>query len=303
MIKSLLHRRGHSEYSDGPDFLCVGAHKGGTQWLFDQLDWHPDFWMPPMKELHYFDGGKRAWQKAKQMYLAASEDLDAANAARSKQLRRPLNKDDLKFLEDFLRLTPAQIDFEAYAELFSASKSLLSGDITPGYSTLHSGTVEQIMNRFPALKIVFIARDPVERLWSALSMRARLGRGPSPDNQAIIASELEKRHNYRRTFQTKIVARWRRYAPGSQVGLFFFDDLTANSAEFRRRVLTFLGGDPDDASGVIPAGYNRKERQSRKTPLPDDLRAVIAQILAEELKVSAREFGGPAESWPAKYGL
>src|SRR5438094_376898 len=37
-----------------PDFLCVGAHKGGTTWLYQQLDSHPDFWMPPVKELHYF---------------------------------------------------------------------------------------------------------------------------------------------------------------------------------------------------------------------------------------------------------
>jgi hypothetical protein len=38
-----------------PDFLCVGAQKGGTSWLYQQLESHPDFWMPPVKELHYFD--------------------------------------------------------------------------------------------------------------------------------------------------------------------------------------------------------------------------------------------------------
>jgi len=34
----------------GPDFLCVGIHKGGTTWLYQQLDSHPNFWMPPLKE-------------------------------------------------------------------------------------------------------------------------------------------------------------------------------------------------------------------------------------------------------------
>jgi hypothetical protein len=38
-----------------PDFLCVGAQKAGTSWLYHQLTLHPDFWMPPIKELHYFD--------------------------------------------------------------------------------------------------------------------------------------------------------------------------------------------------------------------------------------------------------
>ena len=42
-----------------PDFLCVGAQKGGTSWLYRQLEPHPDFWMPPMKELHYLDNLNR----------------------------------------------------------------------------------------------------------------------------------------------------------------------------------------------------------------------------------------------------
>src|SRR5438105_11482287 len=46
----------------GPDFCCVGAQKGGTGWLYEQLRAHPDFWMPPLKELHYFD---RMWRSAR----------------------------------------------------------------------------------------------------------------------------------------------------------------------------------------------------------------------------------------------
>src|SRR5215471_4218872 len=51
----------HSERLNGftgeacPDFLCVGAQKAGTSWLYQQLEPHPDFWMPPLKELHYLD--------------------------------------------------------------------------------------------------------------------------------------------------------------------------------------------------------------------------------------------------------
>jgi hypothetical protein len=46
---------GSDAHSARPDFLCVGVHKGGTTWLYQQLDSHPDFWMPPLKELHYLD--------------------------------------------------------------------------------------------------------------------------------------------------------------------------------------------------------------------------------------------------------
>jgi len=38
-----------------PDFVCIGMQKAGTRWLYDQLASHSNFFMPPVKELHYFD--------------------------------------------------------------------------------------------------------------------------------------------------------------------------------------------------------------------------------------------------------
>jgi hypothetical protein len=38
-----------------PDFLIIGAQKSGTTWLDRNLRLHPDLWLPPEKELHFFD--------------------------------------------------------------------------------------------------------------------------------------------------------------------------------------------------------------------------------------------------------
>src|SRR5262245_13183400 len=45
-----------------PDFLGIGAQKAGTTWLYEQLRRHPDVWLPPEKELHYFDRKRGAGQ-------------------------------------------------------------------------------------------------------------------------------------------------------------------------------------------------------------------------------------------------
>ena len=58
----------------------------------------------------------------------------------------------------------------------SPRDSLLSGDITPAYSMLNDEIIERITGYFPNLKVIFLARDPVERAWSQLSMGVRLGR-------------------------------------------------------------------------------------------------------------------------------
>lgn len=37
------------------DFMCVGAPKSGTTWLYQILDQHPEIFIPRVKEVHYFN--------------------------------------------------------------------------------------------------------------------------------------------------------------------------------------------------------------------------------------------------------
>src|SRR6201987_4886933 len=104
------HENGKGSDTDGarPDFLCVGAHKSGTTWLYQQLDSHPDFWMPPVKELHYLDQLSR---------------VQRTSSPRCRDER------DLRFLENIRILSAKQhMDLERYAQLFEPKASLLSGD-------------------------------------------------------------------------------------------------------------------------------------------------------------------------------
>ena len=41
------------------DFAGIGAARSGTTWLASVLAAHPDIYMPPKKELHYFNNDKR----------------------------------------------------------------------------------------------------------------------------------------------------------------------------------------------------------------------------------------------------
>ena len=37
-----------------PDLLCMGFRKSGTTWLFENLHYHPDIYLPPYKNVRYF---------------------------------------------------------------------------------------------------------------------------------------------------------------------------------------------------------------------------------------------------------
>lgn len=285
----------------GPDFLCVGAQKGGTRWLYDQLQLHPDFWMPPIKELHYFDRRAPAEASAN-LRLRTQEDLARANRRQAQLALRPLDQRDVDFLEAYVTMRWWWKDLDAYARLFALKGERLSGDVTPDYSALGERMIGRIMRRFPSAKVVFIARDPVERAWSHLTMHMRRGTVARGLDGDAVLKLLRQRFVATRSYPSEIAARWRRHVPDDQFGLFLFDDLAADADGLRRRILAFLGADPDKESGVIDAAFNRKQ-DLEKVPLTPEIRTLIAGHFAAELKASGEAFGGAAKGWAARYGL
>jgi sulfotransferase family protein len=267
-----------------PDFLCVGAQKAGTSWLYRQCEPHGDFWMPPLKELHYFNKLTKAKRE---------------NSPRCRDER------DACFLDSVSRLsTRPYIDMENYARLFAYKGSRLSGDITPTYSMLNDEIIERIVSHFPNLKVIFLARDPVQRAWSQLSMGVSLGRisrFDATDVDAVIRGLLHP-HVLSLSYPSKIVARWRRHVPPDLFRLYFFDDLERSPAELRRVIFHFLGADPDKPSGRIRPDDNR-DAGRQKLRLTDRVRSRLAHFFKDELLACARELGGPASQWPARYGF
>jgi hypothetical protein len=281
------HNRPELNWATGdscPDFLCVGAQKAGTSWLYRQLEQHPDFWMPPVKELHYLD-----------------------NLNRTKRHHPPRSNDqrDACFFESIKDLSGrSHIDLDSYGRLFCHKGPLLSGDISPAYSTLTDEVIERVVDHFPDLKVVFLARDPVERAWSQLSMGVRLGvinKFDATDPEQVVCNLLIP-GVLTRSHPSKIVARWRRYVRPENFRVYFFDDLKDNPSELRWSVLRFLGGDPEKASGGINPHENT-DAGREKLRLTAKVRDRMARFFEHELKACAAELGGRARSWPTRYGF
>ena len=280
------HKNGNGSHADGarPDFLCIGAHKGGTTWLYQQLDSHPDFWMPPFKELHYFD---------------QLSNVERASSPRCRDER------DLRFLESIKNLSAKPyIDLEHYARLFEAKGSLLSGDISPNYSTLSNEVIRQVAGYFPTLKVIFLARDPVERVWSHLSMEVRYRQIEPFDVTNIdeVNRNLVRRGLLLRSYPSAVVARWKRHIQPDRFRIYFFDDLQGNPTELRRSILRFLDADPAKRGSRAMADYNGWAGVE-KLPLTDEVRSHLARFFKKELKTCAARLGGPARDWPARYGF
>jgi hypothetical protein len=286
----------------GPDFLCIGMQKAGTDWLFDQLQFHPDFWMPPVKEFHYFDR-KRPKANAQVGRAKKILNLSPQRLAKKQALRRSWDDRDRAFLKEASQLQG--LDVAQYASLFRFKQDLLSGDITPGYSALGEGMIRAINRGLPGVKIVLLVRDPVARAWSQISMAYR--------NDNFDASVLEKPEDFMeflrtsdlvndRSFPTRIFERWNRCGSELQVQYFLFDQIEADSETARADILRFLGADPAKKSGAISAGHNRKSKLA-KLPLEPKIKDRLIEHFRDELRACADLFGGTAREWPSRYGV
>jgi hypothetical protein len=106
------------------DFLCIGAQKAGTTWLYEMLRKIPQVGLPESKEVHFWD-----WHRRKGLGW--------------------------------------------YSRQFPQAANLILGEITPCYMALKERDVKEIHQLFPEARIIFLARDLVDRVWSALTMELR----------------------------------------------------------------------------------------------------------------------------------
>lgn len=278
-------------------------HKGGTRWLFDQLQYHADFWMPPLKELHYFDRGSGVGKNARQALDYANGLSDRKKTQRN--TGREWDRRDFDFLEEMAAAKGSDPDIERYVRMFAQRGSLRSGDITPHYCSMDEELVARIIARFPELRVLLLVRDPVKRAWSHIGDMDRPGRF----DRRLLASPAEFRsflHNSKKIRQLSYASRahllWSKHTPSGQYRFFFLDDVSTRAEETRREVLVFLGADPEKPSGDLPANYNGKA-QSRKLEMSEPIKGVLVEHFAEELRACAKVFQGHAVEWARSYNI
>jgi len=284
----------------GPDFICIGMGRSGTGWLFEQVRSHPDFWMPPAKEFAYLKHesttvrpgiGGRAEKFGRK--------LERASSASSRLQPRDLR--DIQFLQELMAEAGNKRDLRRYVSLFRFKADALSGEITPGYCLLEPEVIAQLAVATPEARIVLLIREPLERMWSAICKRLRHGTA----ERVLLQHPAAFRRYLRRrvdphVFPTEVVAHWKRHGPALQFQWFFFEDLVRNPERTRRDILRFIGADPD--KGEPCAGENRKAG-TEKVPLTGEIREIMIEAFAKELRACATFFRSYAQDWPSRYGL
>lgn len=144
-----------------PNFLIIGAAKSGTSALYHYLRQHPDIFMSPRKETHFF----------------AFYNKDPNTAGPGDTIPNAItNLDD-------------------YKSLFSkANHEQAIGEASPTYIYYpHAG--DNIKNFTPDIKMIVILRNPVDRAYSAFMHLVRDGRETETDFRTALSLEEERMRN------------------------------------------------------------------------------------------------------------
>ena len=181
-----------------PDFVGIGAQKAGTTWLYDMLAQNPSIWLPPLKEVHFFDsmGGGRGRKQLRNEHIAGLADRmergaidkgsDGESAAKAAFLR--------SLVGEHLH-TP-----EWYASIFDHpdAKGRVAGEITPAYLELKAPRLQTLAEMLPKTKFIAIIREPAARAMSQLKMAVTRSK-TTPKGKAQWSAFLERiatRGNY-----------------------------------------------------------------------------------------------------------
>lgn len=266
----------------GPDFLVIGAQRAGTTWLHRVLRQHPSLWLPPVKELHYFDR-----LETKRTILDPKE--------RSRVGLKQLLSLDPWLVSYWLR---ARSD-EWYASLFRGAKAkgLVAGEITPAYATLDETVLRRIKRLNDKVKLIFVMRDPVERAWSAVNNAAKKGVDASTVEKSI--KRARESGAAARSAYADTIRRLEAVFPASQIHYCFFEDLRDRPEALTSDLFSFLGVAPVPPTPVqLPRAVNVA---AGSKPIPAEFSRTMARDYLPMVGDLCRRFDGPPHRWRTRY--
>ena len=248
-----------------PNFLVIGAGKGGTTSLHHWLAAHPQVFVTPVKETNYF------------AYRACQLAADACTTPEA---------------HPFFPIR----SWEDYVALFRRAGAFVArGEVSPTYLAWPA-VAESIAVRLPGVRLIAILRNPVDRAYSSYLMHTRDGRERRSFAEAI-RQELDGttdptlsygQRNYLQIgfYDQHLSMYWKQF-DAARFHIELYNDLILDPGGLLRRVYEFLGVNENfennPSSRLNPSGVPssrllapllRKDRLSRvaRVFLPERLR-------------------------------
>ncbi|MHA1540243.1 MAG: sulfotransferase domain-containing protein [Alphaproteobacteria bacterium] len=145
----------------------------------------------------------------------------------------------LEWYENFFRFAPAQT---------------IKGEITPNYGGLSSDIIAEIFAYQPALKLIYILRNPMDRAWSNVRMQMRhQGLDPQTCSLQWYENQLTNKHTIHLGDYATHLENWFSFFSKKQMLLIPFEDVKEQPLAVLKKTCTHIDVDPRYYDTVPPA--------------------------------------------------
>ena len=251
-----------------PDFLIVGPQRTGSSWLRTNLCKHPQVFMPFKKEIFFFSHLRR---KDHKRYRSNRIEpyCDLFRIPFHKKLERTG-----KALCHGLFLPPT-----------------IRGEATASYATMPDEDISNIFALNPAMRVVIMVRDPIQRSWS--HAKKTLIRDRRRKLEDVPYAEFEQcyrsKANIERGTYSALIEKWRDFAEDGAVFIAEYQKLCDDPLALLTQTQQFLG----IASG---RRFARKHLNTVVNPtsndsIPKGHSELLNDIFEEEIERLQRDYG------------
>ncbi len=256
-----------------PNFFIIGAQKAGTTSLYYYLSQHPEIYMSPVKEPHFF-----AYQGEKPQFRGPADQ----------------NIVDKQFTTDAA----------SYRDLFrGVSSEKAVGEASAIY--IYSPVAPlRMRSQVPDAKIIAILRNPVDRAYSSFLHLVKEGREPETDfAQALQMEESRIRdgwialwHYKQAGFYHRQLQRYFEVFERDQIRVYLYEDLQQKPAELLKDAFSFLGVDssfvPDisaryNVTGILPDNKALYALHTFLMRPPRFVKAALKPLLPQQMRERA----------------
>jgi hypothetical protein len=251
-----------------PDFLIVGPQRTGTSWLYTHLRFHPEILFSRPKEIHFF------------------------SSLKSRDPRRFVT-DDVGWYLDFFRDRPWMWALKNGVSLLRHGRRYdprARGEATASYATLDPDVIDDIVRLNPAIRVVLMVRNPVDRAWSDAKYyferrRRRLDELGEKELKEFLTDDYQRKCARYVACHDNWAGRLR---PG-HVLLGRFDDIATEPERMLRGVMRFIGVDDDPR--YVASSVRAPVNTTSGSGVTDDYRRFLEELFRDDMRSLRDRFG------------
>jgi hypothetical protein len=265
-----------------PQFLVIGAQKAGTTWLHQNLRTHPQIWLPPEKSMHFFDFPALI----PFFFLLFASDRSIRHWGMNRMIRdyrkvRAGEQSVSWYARYYLLLRTRRW----YFSLFRPGSGQVAGESTTRYAAMPEKKVAKVHAVLPDIKIIYLLRNPIDRVWSDLAMHhsARFGHGGlhTIGEQRILGFLQNSEHLASSRYFDNL-QRWEEFYPSTRIFVGFQQQIQDSPEELLGAIYRFL--EVDYSKRHISDLVSKRINSHTYPEIPGHMANVLAGLLIDDIE-------------------